>query len=183
MSKRHIRNRMNCWWPVGGKWWKADVVRERSGDFFARYKGLSRWHSRAWQHARAKATEVRTRLGRRGLIPPEASERERFTTLMNTEVQGGAADGMKLALVDLAPWLPPGVKIINTIHDELIVEAPAELAGHVRDLTQTVMIESMARLCPEGVHRSGGPQLRELGREALNLESPIHPNQSTLCPS
>jgi DNA polymerase I-like protein with 3'-5' exonuclease and polymerase domains len=56
---------------------------------------------------------------------------------------------MKLALVELAPRLPPGVEIISTVHGELIVEAPAELAKHVRDLTRTVMIESMARLYPE----------------------------------
>ena len=113
------------------------------------YKGLSRWHSKAWEKARAKATEVRTRLGRRRLISPEASEWERFTALVNTEVQGGAADGMKPALVELAPRLPPGVEIISTVHDELFVEAPSELAGHVRDLTRTVMIEPMAKLYPE----------------------------------
>jgi DNA polymerase-1 len=117
--------------------------------FFARYKGLSRWHSKAWEKARAKATEVRTRLGRRRLIPPGASEWERFTALVNTEVQGGAADGMKLALVDLAPRLPTGAAIISTVHDEVIVEAPSELADQIRELTQTVMIDSMAGLYPE----------------------------------
>lgn len=117
--------------------------------FFARYKGLSRWHSKAWEKARAKAAEVRTRLGRRRLIPPGASEWERFTALVNTEVQGGAADGMKLALVDLAHRLPTGAAIISTVHDEVIVEAPAELADQIRELTQTVMIDSMAGLYPE----------------------------------
>jgi DNA polymerase-1 len=117
--------------------------------FFARYKGLSRWHAKAWEKARAKATEIRTRLGRRRLIPPEASEWERFTTLVNTEVQGGAADGMKLALVELAHRLPTGASIISTVHDEVIVEAPAGLADQIRELTQTVMIDSMAGLYPE----------------------------------
>jgi DNA polymerase-1 len=117
--------------------------------FFARYKGLSRWHSKAWEKARAKATEVRTRLGRRRLIPPEAIEWERFTALVNTEVQGGAADGMKLALVELAHRLPTGAAVISTVHDEVIVEAPTELADQIRELTQTVMIDSMAGLYPE----------------------------------
>ncbi len=117
--------------------------------FFARYKGLSRWHAKAWEKARAKATEIRTRLGRRRLIPPEASEWERFTTLVNTEVQGGAADGMKLALVELAHRLPTGASIISTVHDEVIVEAPAGLADQIRELTQTVMIDLMAGLYPE----------------------------------
>jgi DNA polymerase-1 len=117
--------------------------------FFARYKGLSRWHSKAWEKARAKATEVRTRLGRRRLIPPGASEWERFTALVNTEVQGGAADGMKLALVDLAHRLPTGAAIISTVHDEVIVEAPAELADEIREVTRDTMIDSMAGLYPE----------------------------------
>jgi DNA polymerase-1 len=116
--------------------------------FFARYKGLSRWHSKAWEKARAKATEVRTCLGRRRLIPPEASEWERFTALVNTEVQGGAADGMKLALLALAHRLPTGAAIISAVHDEVIVEAPTELADQIRELTQTVMIDSMAGLYP-----------------------------------
>ena len=69
--------------------------------------------------------------------------------MVNTEVQGGAADGMKLALVDLAHRLPTGAAIISTVHDEVIVEAPAELADQIRELTQTVMIDSMAGLYPE----------------------------------
>lgn len=117
--------------------------------FFARYEGFSRWHSRGWELARAKVTEVRTRLGRRRLIHPDASEWERFTTLVNTEVQGGAADGMKRALVQIADQLPAGSRIVSTVHDEVIIEAPEANANAVCDITRTLMIKAMADLYPE----------------------------------
>lgn len=56
---------------------------------------------------------------------------------------------MKLALVDLAPRLPTGAAIISTVHDEVIVEAPAELADKVREVTRDTMIDSVAGLYPE----------------------------------
>ena len=40
---------------------------------------------------------------------------------MNTPVQGGSADALKQAMVDLADKLPPAASIVSTVHDELIV--------------------------------------------------------------
>ena len=67
---------------------------------------------------------MRTRLGRRRLIAPDESDWQRFTALVNTPVQGGCADGMKRAIVALSARLPEGARILSTVHDELIVEAP-----------------------------------------------------------
>ncbi|MFN0130835.1 MAG: DNA polymerase [Verrucomicrobiales bacterium] len=117
--------------------------------FFAQYKGLSRWHAKGWGLARGDVAEVRTRMGRRRLIPEGADEWERFTTLVNTEVQGGAADGMKRALVQIADQLPAGSRIISTVHDEVIVEAPDFEADAVCELTREIMIKAMADLYPE----------------------------------
>jgi DNA polymerase-1 len=83
---------------------------------------------------------------RRRLIANDESEWNRFTALVNTPVQGGCADGMKRALVQLAGALPPSARIISTVHDEIIVEAPEGDAESVRRTVQTVMIESMAAL-------------------------------------
>jgi DNA polymerase-1 len=88
-------------------------------------------------------------LGRRRLIPPEASAWERFTALVNTPVQGGCADGMKRALVQLASALPPSARIVSTVHDEIIVEAPEHDAEDVRRTVEAVMIEAMAALFPQ----------------------------------
>ena len=93
--------------------------------------------------------EVRTVLGRRRLIPTEASAWERFTALVNAPVQGGCADGMKRALVQLAAALPASARIISTVHDEVIVEAPEPEAEAVRQVVQKIMVEAMAELFPQ----------------------------------
>ena len=116
--------------------------------FFATYGSLRQWHGTSHQQAERGIEEVRTVTGRRRLIPPDASAWERFTALVNTPVQGGTADGIKRALVDLAAKLPEGAQIISTVHDEIIVECAEADAGHVRDLLASVMRESMQSLFP-----------------------------------
>jgi DNA polymerase-1 len=121
----------------------AKEIREK---FFRTYSGLRQWHQRSWRQAQNGVSEVRTVMERRRLIANDESEWNRFTALVNTPVQGGCADGMKRALVQLAGALPPSARIISTVHDEIIVEAPEGDAESVRRTVQTVMIESMAAL-------------------------------------
>jgi DNA polymerase I-like protein with 3'-5' exonuclease and polymerase domains len=56
---------------------------------------------------------------------------------------------MKRALVALAAALPEGAFIVSTVHDELIVEAPLEIAEQVKELTCSAMIEAMSCIYPE----------------------------------
>jgi DNA polymerase-1 len=58
--------------------------------FFARYQGLKRWHSQAWKRAEEGVSEVRTRLGRRRLLPDLSTKWKRFSALVNAPVQGGS---------------------------------------------------------------------------------------------
>ena len=57
--------------------------------------------------------------------------------------QGTCADGLKLAMVQLADKLPDEAHMVGTIHDELIVECPVEMADEVCRLTEEVMQEAM----------------------------------------
>ena len=88
-------------------------------------------------------------LGRRRLIPQDASAWQRFTALVNTPVQGGCADGMKQALVQLSAKLPASARIISTVHDEIIVEAPEPDVTDVCRMVETVMIDAMTALYPQ----------------------------------
>ncbi len=125
---------------------QAEAIRRA---FFRTYGSLRQWHGLSRNQADAGAREVRTILGRRRLIGETASEWERFTALVNTPVQGGCADGMKRALLLLAQRLPAGTRLISTVHDEVIVEAPDALAEQTRALVQAAMIEAMAALFPQ----------------------------------
>jgi len=96
------------------------------------------------------AQSVRTALGRKRKRLPEGeeAERPRFAALLNTPVQGGSADALKQAMVDLADKLPSSASIVSTVHDELIVEAPLGVAEVVKKIMEDVMIESAVSLYP-----------------------------------
>ena len=73
---------------------------------------------------------------------------QRFTALLNAPVQGGAADVIKTAIIDLQAKLPEGAGLVSTVHDELIVEAPLKNTEAVKKLMEDVMIESAVSLYP-----------------------------------
>jgi DNA polymerase-1 len=126
-----------------------DQAHEIRHAFFRTYSRLRQWHGESHQHAQAKASEVRTRTGRRRLIPDNASDWERFTALVNTPVQGGTADGMKHALVLISQRLPETARIVSTVHDEVVVECAEETAESCKQVITTAMVEAMADLFPE----------------------------------
>src|SRR5580658_8747117 len=92
---------------------------------------------------------VRTLLGRRRLLPNLHSanrglrmEAERVAK--NTPIQGAAADLMKLAMVKLgARPGPPGVKMVMTVHDELVFEVPAEHVEETGAFVREMMANAM----------------------------------------
>lgn len=127
----------------------VEEAKEIRTAFFRTYGHLRQWHGESHRQAERGVTEVRTRLGRRRLIPETASEWERFTALVNTPVQGGCADGMKQAIVTLAERLPDTARLISTVHDEVIVEVPETEAEQICGLVAATMKEAMEALFPE----------------------------------
>ncbi len=125
---------------------QAESIRET---FFRTYTRLRQWHGKSHQTAERGITEVRTKLGRRRLVPATASEWERFTALVNTPVQGGTADGMKMAIAKAARALPDDAVIVSTVHDELIVECAEESADRCLALVRETMASQMSTLFPE----------------------------------
>jgi DNA polymerase-1 len=115
--------------------------------FFKHYDGLARWHAKAWGEVECtEVVEGRTILGRRRLIDPEASNWDRFQAKTNLVVQGACADGLKLALCEIHKALPKDAKIITTVHDEIIVEAPDAQAEQVKKLLAKIMVSVFDKL-------------------------------------
>ena len=127
----------------------VEDARKIRARFFDTYGQLRRWHGRCWEAARQQVECVKTRLGRRRLIPPDASDWQRFTALVNTPVQGGTADGLKYAMVLLSERLPAEARIVATVHDEVLVECRQNDAEDVRSLMVDTMREAMETLFPE----------------------------------
>lgn len=117
--------------------------------FLRAYPGFAAWQSRQADAANS-AEEVRTILGRRRLLP---SGREnwwkRYSSLLNTPVQGSAADGLKRALCRLHAELPTGSRIVSCIHDEILVEAPDQETEAVEAMVEQIMVEEMKQLFPD----------------------------------
>ena len=104
--------------------------------FFETYKGLRSWHRKHGNGLR----DTRTVGGRR------RRRVARFTEQINTPVQGTGADGLKHALALL--WetrdrCPDAVPVL-VVHDEIVVECPAESADAARDWLIECMKQGMA---------------------------------------
>lgn len=110
---------------------QAEVFRER---FFDAYKGIANWHIR--MKRASDITEVRTLAGRRCTFEGEAA----ITTLLNTPVQGTAADIAKKALGMLVPAARElKGHIVCTVHDEILLEVPENLAEEAALKLKAVM--------------------------------------------
>jgi DNA polymerase I len=111
-------------------------AREFKIRFFNGYPGLAYWHD---EQRYAEVKEIHTLSGRRRLF----ADRGWFQALLNTPVQGSAADIVKRALGLLPQALNgTGAKIIGTIHDEILLEAPDSKAAQAAKILESTMIKA-----------------------------------------
>jgi DNA polymerase I len=109
--------------------------------FFHEYQGLAAWHAQAKSDASDPTKiEVRTlAVGRRQYIGDQWWKR--FTSLLNTPIQGSCAEVTKLALVEINRQLQGRAELVNCVHDEIIVECDEALAATVKDEIERIMME------------------------------------------
>jgi DNA polymerase-1 len=134
-------------------------------DYFDRFPAVAKYQEKL---LRKCATEkcVGTILGRRRKIEgvrPQASysglnqpERE----AVNMEIQGSAADLMKLAMLDAHRRLADEkfqAKMLLTVHDELVFEAPPKEIKKLAAMVRDAMSEAMKLTVPLAVDVSAGP--------------------------
>src|SRR5207253_10263397 len=118
-----------------------DEARAFIQEYFRRFAGVRAWLDRTVAEAREKGY-VETLFGRRRYVP-ELKDRnynirafgERTAT--NSPLQGSAADLIKIAMVRIAAALKQGglaSRMILQVHDELVLEVPAEEAAIATEL-------------------------------------------------
>jgi DNA polymerase I len=121
------------------------------GEYFERFSGVRAFLDRAVAEAREKGY-VETIFGRRRYVPELRDQNfnvrafgERVAA--NSPIQGSAADLIKVAMVRLAAALRAGsaARLLLQVHDELVVETPAEIAPDVAELVRREM-EGAAQL-------------------------------------
>ena len=129
-----------------------DEAKRFIGDYFTRFAGVRAFLDRSVALAKEHGY-VETLFGRRRYIP-EINDRnfnirafgER--TAQNTPLQGSAADLIKLAMVRIHHALPAAglkARMLLQVHDELVIEAPAEEAEQAGALVKEHM-EGAAKL-------------------------------------
>jgi DNA polymerase-1 len=125
---------------------ERDVARRYIDSYFARYSGVREFMDRAIATARETRMST-TLLGRRRPIQDIASRNgqqrayaERIAR--NTPIQGSAADLIKLAMIRMQRRIDenwPRVRMILTVHDELVFEVPQEDAEFFARLARAEM--------------------------------------------
>jgi len=118
-------------------------------DRFSReFPAISAYRSKVIGATRAgkPVPHIKTITGRRRYLPEIMSrdnglragaERQAF----NTKIQGSAADIIKIAMVRAWNMIPKEAKIILTVHDELVLTTPAELAEETAEKLRQAMEE------------------------------------------
>jgi DNA polymerase-1 len=133
-------------------------------DYFARYAGVKAYMEETLARAESEG-RVETLWGRPRLLPelhhPNRAVRENAKRIaINARIQGSAADLLKLAMIAVDRRLrdeAPAARLLLTVHDELVLEAPASGAQQVAEMVKHEM-ESAAQLdVPLVVETGVGP--------------------------
>ena len=135
--------------------------------YFERYPSVLAYQDNLLMNAR-KTGFVATILGRRRAFDPVAirfnsSYRSRSSAereAINMEIQGSAADLMKLAMLAVHKRLRAEklrTKMLLSVHDELVFEAPPEEVPRLAALVRREMIGAMKLSVPLQVDVAAGP--------------------------
>lgn len=110
-------------------------------NFFKIYSGLANWHKKTKSRIYNEGVNETRTLSDRIRYFDNASPQQ----ILNTPIQGTGADMVKLALGKLVTTLKTfedKVKLLATVHDEIILEAHEDIAEDVAKVLSEVMVTS-----------------------------------------
>ena len=128
---------------------EAEVLIER---YFAAYSGVERWLNNAAETA-VRERRSRTASGRLWIFHLDPHDRAQLGALKrigkNAPIQGSASDIFKRAmtLLDQA-LLSRDAQIVNSIHDEIVVECDESIAEEVKQIVIRKMVEGGKEFLP-----------------------------------
>ncbi len=109
------------------------------------YSGMETWRDAVVSSVQNDGV-VSTELGRLLKVTKDT----KVNSLLNYPVQGTAADGFKLTLIDLDEQLAgQDASIVHILHDEVIVEAKADIADAVAITVKNCMEQAFKDTLPE----------------------------------
>lgn len=136
--------------------------------YFERHAGVKAYIERTLEEVRERGYAV-TIFGRKRPIPELNSDNKMTRSLgerlaVNTPIQGSAADLIKVAMINLRRRLAdeaPDAKMILQVHDELVVEAPANDAEKLKAVVKEEMENAVRLDVPVKVDVGSGPDWGE----------------------
>jgi DNA polymerase I len=136
--------------------------------YFAGFPAVRRFLDALLETARQTGV-VKTMFGRRRLVPDLNSRNfqvrgEAERRAVNFPIQGTAADILKRAMIDVHRALADsrtGARMILTVHDELLFEAPRETADETAAIVRTCMEGAVPLQVPLTVDIGIGPDWKE----------------------
>ncbi|MBY6050947.1 DNA polymerase I [Cytobacillus firmus] len=144
------------------------ITRKEAGKFIDRYlesyPGVKQYMDDIIHEAKQKGF-VSTLLHRRRYLPEITSRNFNLRsfaerTAMNTPIQGSAADIIKKAMIDMADRLRKEelkARLLLSVHDELIFEAPEDEIEKLKKIVPDVMENTVELKVPLKVDYSYGP--------------------------
>lgn len=141
-----------------------DAARRFIEAYFERYPGIRDYMERTKRTAREEG-HVRTLFGRRCYVPEIGSKqpaRRAYAerAAINAPIQGSAADIMKRAMIRLDRALAherSGARLLLQVHDELVLEVPAEEVEATAEMVREVMAGAATLRVPLEVDVGWGP--------------------------
>ncbi|MCR4295157.1 MAG: DNA polymerase, partial [Elusimicrobia bacterium] len=138
-------------------------------NYLVRYPGVSAWVEKNLAQAKADGC-VRTLLGRVRWLPELSAKNaavRQFTerAARNTPIQGGSADIIKLAMINIAKEMAKGKKnavMLLQVHDELVFEVGKEEAHAFGKWVKGVMEEAIKLRVPVVAEVKIGPNWQDM---------------------
>ncbi len=144
-------------------------AREFIDRYFRQFPGVKAWTHEVLDQARQNGY-VETLFGRRRYLPELRSSNRNVRlgaerAAVNMPIQGTAADLMKLAMISVAhdirdnarPW-----RLLLQVHDELLLEAPADRTGEAAARVRELMEGACALSVPLRADAKAGPNWADM---------------------
>jgi DNA polymerase-1 len=125
--------------------------------FFEAYPKLKKWYLKELAKAKAGEDRTRTLSGRARLLDKEyrfGQWRVTPQVRLNTPIQGSAGEGLKYAVIftwERRQECPGDPKVVNLVHDEIVVEIDEEHAEAGRAWLEQCMIDGIAEVADPDV--------------------------------